>query len=239
MNNSLKVSSFETFGTHEGPGIRFVIFTQGCNYRCIYCHNPETQSINGGTNYSVDELIKKILRYRSYFKDNGGVTISGGEPLLQVKVLIPLFKKLRELNIHTTIDTNGSTLNQEVDNLLKYTDLVLADIKHSLRNNFQSVTGKENDNPFRFTNYLESKKIPFWIRYVLVEGYTDQAEALTELQSKISNYNYMKRIDFLPFHSLGKEKYEKLNMKYKLNGLSEYPETKVNLVNSMFKGLIY
>jgi pyruvate formate lyase activating enzyme len=263
----MNIHSIETFGTHEGPGIRFVIFTQGCNYKCLYCHNPDSQSltrqvksqkskVESHGNYSIDELINMIEKNLPYFGEKGGVTVSGGEPLLQAKEVGELFTKLKEMNINTALDTNGSILNNDVKELLKYADLVLLDIKHidpmqhrviincqlpisnqisstkipipelptpnSQLQNDEFARDDNEDAPvpsITFADYLESQQIPFWIRYVLVPGYTDQPEFLEKTAEALRKYKSLERIEILPYHTMGAEKYEKLGWEYKLNGV--------------------
>jgi pyruvate formate lyase activating enzyme len=220
-HSKLKIHSIETLGTHEGPGIRFVLFLQGCNYRCLYCHNPDTQSINGGKEVQSDELIKKIVRDEPYFGHKGGVTVSGGEPLIQAAALADLFRRLKRLGINTALDTNGSLLNRDTKKLLDYTDLVLLDIKHVDQKWHKKITGQENGGPLSFLEYLSSINKKTWIRYVLVPGYTDQEKYLKEAALKLKKYDNIERIEILPYHTLGVNKYKGLNLDYKL------PEVKI------------
>jgi len=219
----INIHSIETFGTHEGPGLRFVIFVQGCNYRCLYCHNPDSQETGvAGKNYSVGGLVKMIEKNIPYFSQSGGVTISGGEPLLQAKEITGLFKRLRKNNIHTALDTNGSILNKEIKNLLKYTDLVLLDLKQIDPTWHEKITGApfaEYIPALKFADYLEAQNIPFWIRYVLVPGYTDQSECLNQTAQCLSRYKYLERIEILPYHSMGEYKYGELGIEYKLKNV--------------------
>lgn len=213
---NIKISSIETLGTHEGPGVRFVVFVQGCDYNCLYCHNPETKPVNGGIKIGIDELIEKIVRCRPYFGANGGVTISGGEPLLQAKALIKLFAKLKKNGIHTALDTNGSVLNEDAKKLLKLTDLVLLDIKHFDPAFHKIVTGQTNGAPLAFVKYLKENNIKAWLRYVLVPDLTDQTEHLEQMQEHFKNYKNIERIEILPYHTLGIKKYDDLKIKYSL-----------------------
>lgn len=207
-----RIHSLETLGTVDGPGIRFVVFMQGCPLKCKYCHNRDTWEINSGKTYTVDELIKKILRSKSYFEaSGGGVTVSGGEPLLQVEFVTELFKKLKEKNIHTALDTAGSLpINDKIKELLKYTDLVLLDIKHIDEEKSIDLIGTSNKNNLNFAKYLSNNRIPMWIRQVLVPGYTDDKQDLLKLKEFIYNLNSVKKIEILPYHNLGKFKWEKL-----------------------------
>ena len=176
MENLGKIHSFESFGTVDGPGIRYVVFMQGCPLQCKYCHNRDTWNYAGGTEYTTDAIISKIERCKPYINaSNGGVTVSGGEPLLQAKFLIELFKKLKQQDIHTALDTAGSIkINDDIKELLKYTDLVILDIKHIDDEKCKKLTGVSNKNNLDFANYLSENNIPMWIRQVLVPGYTDR-----------------------------------------------------------------
>lgn len=228
-SNSININSIETLGTHEGPGIRFVIFTQGCNYKCLYCHNPETQKQSSDGKISTDDLVEKILNYKTYFGKNGGVTVSGGEPLLQAEELIKLFSELKRLGIHTAIDTNGSILTEKSKELLDLTDLVLLDIKHIDEEWHKKTTGHSNKEPLKFANYLEDNNIKFWIRYVLVPGLTDQTEYLEQLQKHFTKYKSVERIEVLPYHTLGNKKYADLKMEY---ALTETPVPTAELITN-------
>ncbi|MEI6498940.1 MAG: pyruvate formate-lyase-activating protein [bacterium] len=234
---NMNIHSIETFGTHEGPGIRFVIFTRGCNYKCLYCHNPDSQSMVSSQQLSIEKLIEMIDKNIPYFGEKGGVTVSGGEPLLQANEIGELFKKLKlkphlaspskgeglKRTIHAAIDTNGSVLNDDVKEMLKYTDLVLLDIKHIDPIWHEKVTGNrvagEIVPSIIFADYLQSQNIPFWIRYVLVPGYTDQAEYLEQTAESLSRYDNLERIEILPYHTMGEYKYEEMGIEYKLKDI--------------------
>lgn len=213
-----KIHSFESFGTVDGPGIRFVIFMQGCHLKCKYCHNRDTWDINNGNEYTVDDIIKKIMRSKPYFENsNGGVTVSGGEPLLQAKFITELFKKLKSLNIHTAIDTSGNfKINDNIKELLSYTDLVLLDIKHIDKEKCINLTGFSNENTLEFAKFLNENKIPVWIRQVLVPGFTDNENDLHSLKEFINSLSNVKKIELLPYHDMGKFKWEQYNEQYPL-----------------------
>lgn len=213
--------SIETLGTVDGPGIRFIIFLQGCILKCKYCHNRDTWEINSGTQTTIENLIKKILKSKPYIdSSNGGVTVSGGEPLIQAKFLIELFKKLKELNIHTAIDTSGSMpITDDIKELLKYTDLVLLDIKHIDNQKCIELTGAPNTNTINFAKYLNKNNIPMWIRQVLVPGMTDDEEDLLKLKKFISTLNNVEKVEILPYHDLGKNKWASLGLDYPLEGI--------------------
>ena len=214
-----RIHSFESLGAVDGPGVRFVVFMQGCTLRCKYCQNRDTWDLHGGTTYTVDELIKKILRYKNYIMPNGGVTISGGEPLLQAKFLIELFTKLKEYGIHTCIDTSGSfDLTDDIKKLIDLTDLFLLDIKCINDEKAKDLTGVSNKKELAFARYLSDINKPLWIRQVLVPGITDDEQDLLELKEFISSLKTVEKVEILPYHDLGKFKWEKLGCKYELEG---------------------
>lgn len=224
-----KVHSIESFGTVDGPGIRFVLFLQGCHLKCKYCHNRDTWDINGGHYQSLDEILDKILRYRNYIEPNGGVTITGGEPLLQVHFLIALFTKLKEHHIHTCIDTSGMvTLTDDIKKLLSLTDLVLLDIKHIDNEKCKSLVGVENKLELEFARYLSNNKIPVWIRQVLIPSYTDDEADLLELKSFLGTLSNVQKVELLPYHSMGEYKWKKLGLKYDLDGVRDATNDDIN-----------
>ena len=217
-----KVHSFESFGAVDGPGIRFVIFLQGCHLECKYCHNRDTWDINSGKYESLDEIFTKVIRYKNYICPNGGVTVTGGEPLLQVKFLIELFKKLKEENIHTCIDTSGMvTITDDIKELLSYTDLVLLDIKHIDDNKCRDLVGKSNKLELEFAKYLSDNNIKMWIRQVIVPGYTDNEEDLLKLKDFIGSLKTVEKVELLPYHNIGEFKWKKLGLKYPLEGIRQ------------------
>ncbi len=213
-----RIHSFESFGTVDGPGIRYVVFMQGCPLKCKFCHNRDTWEINAGEEYSVKEVVDKILRAKPFIDEsNGGVTISGGEPLLQADFLIELFKKLKENNIHTAIDTAGSlALNNTIKELLKYTDLVLLDIKHIDEKKCIDLTGLSNKNELDLAKYLSSINKPMWIRQVLVPGITDDKFDLIKTREFINDLKTVEKVEVLPYHNLGKQKWIELGLEYPL-----------------------
>lgn len=213
-----RIHSIESFGTVDGPGIRFVIFMQGCALKCKYCHNRDTWDINSGTLVSSDELINKIERYKSYIlPSGGGVTVTGGEPLLQPKFLITLFKELKKLNIPTAIDTSGMVdLTDDIKKLLNLTDLVLLDIKHINDEKCKDLVGHSNKKELEFARYLSDNNIPVWIRQVIVPGITDDEDDLLELKDFINSLKNVKNIELLPYHELGKSKWKNLRLNYEL-----------------------
>lgn len=219
------IHSVESFGTVDGPGIRFVVFLQGCPMRCKYCHNPDTWKVGTGTKMSAEELLGQYLKNR-YFYRNGGVTVTGGEPLLQIDFLLEFFQKAKEQEIHTCIDTSGITYrpgnteyNRKLDELMKYTDLVMLDIKHIDPKEHKELTAQENEHILGFAKYLEAKKIPLWIRHVVVPGITDEKEHLRNLGRFIGSLSNVKALDVLPYHVMGVEKYHELGIPYPLEGI--------------------
>ena len=225
-----KVHSIESFGTVDGPGIRFVLFLQGCNLKCKYCHNRDTWDINGGEYKSIDEIIEKINHYKNYIlPSGGGVTVTGGEPLLQVKFLIELFKKLKQEGIHTCIDTSGMlNITDDVKEVLKYTDLLLLDIKHIDDEKCKNLVGTSNKKELQFAEYLSDNNIKMWIRQVLVPGYTDDEKDLIKLKNFINTLKTVEKIQILPYHSMGKYKWEKLGLKYELEDVREATQVDVD-----------
>ncbi len=212
-----KVHSIESFGTVDGPGIRFVLFLQGCHLQCKYCHNRDTWDMNGGSYQSLDEIYEKILKYKNYICPNGGVTVTGGEPLLQIHFLISLFKKLKDSGIHTCIDTSGMVaITKNVEELLSLTDLVLLDIKHIDNEKCKELVGVGNTLELKFAKYLSDHNIPIWIRQVLVPGLTDDKEDLLKLKDFISTLKTVQKVELLPYHNMGSYKWKKLGNVYSL-----------------------
>lgn len=220
-NAKLRVHSFESFGTVDGPGIRYLIFLQGCHLKCKYCQNRDTWSTCGGKKISINEIVNTVLKYQSYIKPSGGgVTISGGEPLLQAKALISLFKKLKKHNIHIAVDTSGMfQLTDDIKKLIDLTDLFLLDIKHINSAKSRALVGLSNELELDFARYLSDINKPVWIRQVLIPGITDDKDDLLELKSFIESLNNVQKIEFLPYHDLGKFKWEKLGIDYPLHDI--------------------
>lgn len=212
-----KVHSIETCGTVDGPGIRYVLFTQGCPLKCQYCHNPDSWKVGDGKEMSVDTIIKDVIKYKSYMHfSNGGITVSGGEPLLQPDFVRELFKKCKANDIHTCLDTSGYIKLDKADPVLDYTDLVLLDIKSYNPLVFKDVTGVAIDATLAFAKHLAKRNIPVWIRYVLVPGLTDDPEDIEALAKFLTTLTNIERIDILPFHKMGEYKWEQLGYDYKL-----------------------
>ena len=212
----LRIHSLETFGTHDGPGVRMVVFVQGCQFRCLYCQNPDSIDVNGGILVEIAEMVKRAVRQKTFFKNGGGVTVSGGEPLLQRTKLKTFFKLLHQQGIHTCLDTNGRLNTTEVHELLEFTDLLLLDVKHINDEWHHKLTGQSNKPTLELAAYREASGKEMWLRYVLVPGYTDQDEYLLQWAKHFSNYKTITRVEIIPFHQLGKHKWEMLNMPYPL-----------------------
>lgn len=216
-----RVHSFESFGTVDGPGIRFVMFLQGCSLKCKYCHNRDTWDHCGGTEYSLEEILTKIEKYKNYFKPSGGgVTISGGEPLLQVKFLLELLPVLKQDDIHVTIDTSGSfDLTSDIKKVIDLADLFLLDIKCINDEICKDLTGVSNKQELAFAEYLNSVGKPMWIRQVLVPGITDREEDLLKLKEFVDSLSNVEKVEILPYHDMGRFKWEQLGLKYELDGV--------------------
>ncbi len=215
-----RIHSFESCGTVDGPGIRFVIFMQGCPFKCMFCHNPDTWDFNGGTLYSVDEVVLKVKKYLPYIKaSGGGVTVTGGEPLMQMDFIIELFKELKKLDVHTAIDTNGyvGSKAQKLHELMGLTDLVLLSIKHINPEAHIKLTGCSNHNTLEFANYLSEIGKPLWIRYVVIPGFTDDFLSLFKLREFINALKNIENVEILPFHKHGETKWKKLKLPYNLD----------------------
>ena len=211
-----RIHSIESMGLVDGPGIRNVIFFQGCSLRCIYCHNPDTWSDNGGEEYTARELVDKISKFKSYFKaSGGGVTFSGGDPLRQPKFLIEVLKLCKEEGIHTCLDTSGVGLG-DYDEILKYTDLILYDVKHLTEEGYKEITGFPIEETNKFLKALKNSKTKVWIRQVVIPGRTDSEGYMKRLKAFVETIDNVERVELLPYHLLGVNKYETLGFKYRL-----------------------
>ena len=225
-----KIHSIESFGSADGPGVRYIIFLKGCKMRCKYCHNPDTWGADGVTEETAEEVLKKAMRYKNYWKNNGGITVSGGEALLQIDFLIELFKLAKENNVHTTLDTSGNPFTREepffgkFNELMKYTDLYMLDIKHIDNEEHKKLTGQPNENILDMAKYLSENGKAMWIRHVLVPGYTDSEEQLTRLKEFIDSLDTVDRVEILPYHTLGVFKWKELGIPYELEDVN--PPTK-------------
>lgn len=226
------INSVETLGTLDGPGIRFVVFLQGCKLRCLYCHNPETWDLKGeSVEISPQELVEKVEKYKNYYGKDGGVTFSGGEPLLQPKFLLDCLKLCKEKNIHTCLDTAGFGFG-EYQEILKYTDLVILDVKAVEEQEYTKITGQKINKFFEFLNIVQELNKPLWIRQVIVPGINDNKEHILKLKDFASTLKNVERIELLPYKTIGVHKYKTLNLKYRLDGVEELSQTKLQELNS-------
>ena len=228
------IHSTESFGSVDGPGVRFIIFVSGCPMRCQFCHNPDTWKMQDGELKTTDELLKTALRYKSYWKDKGGITVSGGEPLMQMDFLIDLFKKAHERGINTNLDTSAQPFTREepffskFNELLKYTDLVMLDIKHIDDEEHKKLTGHTNVNILDCARYLSEQGIPMWIRHVLVPGITDKDEYLKKTREFIDTLDTVMKVEVLPYHTLGEYKWKELGIPYKLEGVEPPTQDRID-----------
>ncbi len=217
-----RIHSTESFGSVDGPGIRFVVFMQGCGLRCAYCHNADTWALGGGTEADAEEVLKKALRYRSYWKKNGGITVSGGEPLLQIDFVTELFRLAKAEGVNTALDTAGGPFNRSqpffgrFKALMEVTDLVILDIKHTDPEKHKALTGKTNENILDMARCLSDMGKPVWVRRVLVPGLTDDKAELGRLKSFIASLGNVEKTEVLPYHSMGAYKWERLGAEYRL-----------------------
>jgi pyruvate formate lyase activating enzyme len=219
LNVKGRVHSIESMGLVDGPGVRTVVFLQGCKLRCAYCHNPDTWALDGGNEMTPEELMKKIMRYKPYFeRSGGGVTFSGGDPLLQPEFLLEMLKLCKENGIHTTLDTSGYGFGQ-YDEILKYTDLVLLDIKHVDDFGYKNLTGRSKHGLEQFLKALDKSEVKLWIRHVVVPGITDSKEHFERLKEVIKYIRNIEKLELLPYHTLGVQKYEKMGIPYRLEGV--------------------
>jgi len=230
------VHSTESFGTVDGPGVRFVVFLQGCPMRCQYCHNPDTWQMNTGSLRSAQSLLKEYERNAAFYS-KGGITVTGGEALMQIDFLLELFTLAKEKNIHTCLDTSGvtyrpgaSSYNGKLDALMEVTDLVMLDIKHIDPEGHKALTGHGNENILAFAGYLDKKKIPVWIRHVVVPGITDDPKLLLRLGRFLGTLSNIQALDVLPYHIMGVTKYQELGIPYPLEGVE--PATRTQAMNA-------
>lgn len=222
MANYGRIHSLESFGTVDGPGIRFVVFMQGCPLRCQYCHNPDTWDVFKGKEYTPGELMEEIIKYKSYMDfSKGGVTFTGGEPMLQAEFLLEVSKLCKSKGISVAVDTSGFIFNEKVKELLEYTDLVLLDIKNFDPLVYKTVTGVSLSPTLNFLDYLREKNIPAWVRYVVVPGLTDNLDSVRKLSEHLDGYPNVKKIELLAFHKMGEYKWKELGLDYKLTDTKE------------------
>lgn len=235
------VHSLESFGSVDGPGVRVVIFLSGCKMRCQYCHNADTWDMYKGKLYTADELLDRAQRYESYWGREGGITVSGGEPLLQIDFLTELFEKAKERGIHTVLDTSGGPFSRhepffgEFNRLMKVTDLLLLDIKHIDQAAHKNLTGMGNSHILDMASYLSEIGKPVWIRHVLVPGLTDSKDALERLSAFVAGLNNVEKAEILPYHTFGAYKWEELGMEYPLKGVEPPTDASVREANEILQ----
>jgi pyruvate formate lyase activating enzyme len=239
------IHSTESFGTVDGPGVRFVVFFQGCPMRCLYCHNPDTWAFDGGKEMTAEEILTEYDSYKEFLK-SGGITCTGGEPMAQPEFLAELFAKAKEKGIHTCLDTSGIMFNPEntskTDEILKNTDLVMLDIKHIDDEEHKKLTGQSNKNILAFAEYICEKNVQLWVRHVVVPGITYNEDELFRLGEYLSGLKMLKALDVLPYHDMGKVKYENLGIEYPLKDVqplekSEAIKAKEIIMNGIRAGL--
>mgnify|MGYP004694613427 FL=1 len=225
-----RIHSVESFGSADGPGVRYIVFLNGCNMRCQYCHNPDTWAKDGGELMTPEEVLKKALRYKTYWKEKGGITVSGGEALLQIDFVTELFRLAQEKGVNTCLDTSGNPFSMEepfkskFDELMKYTDLFMLDIKHMDDAAHRKLTGQTNQNILKMAAYLSDHGKTMWIRHVLVPGITTEEDELHRLRSFLDTLKTVERVEVLPYHTLGIFKWKELGIPYQLEGVD--PPTK-------------
>ncbi len=231
----IKVHSYESMGTFDGPGLRLVIFLQGCNFRCKYCANPDTIDLKGQCEEtSIEEIMRMAMNEKAFFGKKGGVTFSGGEPTVQAAALIPLVKRLKEQGISVCIDTNGSIWNKDVEELFSLVDLVLLDVKQFNAERHRELTGHSNEQTLRTARWLEENNKPFWLRYVLVPGYSAIEADIRALGEALGGYKMVGRVEILPYHTLGVHKYEAMGWKYELEGVKENTPEQLDEAKALF-----
>ncbi|HIY67951.1 MAG TPA: pyruvate formate lyase-activating protein [Candidatus Alistipes intestinigallinarum] len=217
----IRVHSYESMGTFDGPGLRLVVFLQGCNFRCLYCANPDTIEACGGTLTPAEEILRMAVDQKPFYGRRGGVTFSGGEPTFQAAALVPLVRALKEAGIHVCLDSNGGVWNPAVEELLGLVDLVLLDVKQANPERHKGLTGRENTQTLRTAAWLEAHGKPFWLRYVLVPGHSDAEADIRLLGERLGGYRSIERVELLPYHTLGVHKYEAMGLEYQLRDVRE------------------
>lgn len=238
------IHSIETFGSVDGPGLRYIVFLKGCRMRCAFCHNADTWEMQTDDVRTPDEILDHAERYRTYWGEDGGITVSGGEPLLQIDFLIELFQKAKQRNISTCIDTAGEPFAskgewfQKFQTLMQYTDILLVDIKHINQEKHIRLTGKDNTNILEMFQYLSSIHKPIWIRQVLVPGWTDDMDDLKQTRKFIETLTNVQKIEILPYHNMGAYKWEKLGMKYPLEGIKSPSQQSIETADKVLHGIL-
>lgn len=231
----IKVHSYESMGTYDGPGLRLVVFLQGCPFRCLYCANPDTISFDSGKPTETEDIVRMAVNQKPFFGKKGGVTFSGGEPTSQAKELLPLVRRLHEEGINVCIDTNGGVWNPAVEELLKEVDLVLLDVKQINPARHESLTGRSNTQTLKTAQWLEDTGKPLWLRYVLVPGISDFEEDIRTLGEHFKDYRMIQRVEILPYHTLGIHKYDTLGQEYALKDTKTNTPEQLQKAESLFK----
>lgn len=231
-----RIHSLESLGTVDGPGVRFVVFMQGCPLRCQFCHNPDTWNTTMGIEYTPETLVEEIIKYKSYMQfSGGGVTFSGGEPLLQAEFILEACKLCKEQGISVAIDTSGFIWNENVKEVLNYTDIVLLDIKNYDPNIYKDITGVSLTPTLQLLDYLKEKSINTWVRYVLVPGLSDNLDSIQQLSEHLSHFPNVSKIEVLGFHKMGEYKWKELGLEYKLADTKEPSKELLEQVKTIFE----
>ncbi len=232
----IRVHSYESLGTYDGPGIRLVVFLQGCNFRCLYCANPDTIDSRGESKETrPEDILKMAVNEKPFFGKKGGITFSGGEPTFQAKALIPLFEMLKDADIHICVDTNGGIWNNDVEKLFSLTDLVLLDVKEFNDTRHKALTSRSNVQTLKTAAWLEENGKPFWLRYVLVPGYSAFDSDIKSLGNHFKHYSMIERVEILPYHTLGVHKYEAMQMDYKLKDVRLNTQEELDATRALFE----
>ncbi len=229
------INSFQSLGAVDGPGVRFVAFLKGCPLNCLCCHNPETKPFSGGEEFTAEEVISKALRFKSYFGKEGGITLSGGEPISQPKFATEIFKGCKKTGIHTCLDTSGCVLNEDVKELLMYCDLVMLDIKYTNDKDYIKNAGCSLSKPLEFLEYLNSQKIPTWIRQVIIPTLNDTEENILKLKDLQKKHSCIEKIELLPFRKICESKYKEMNLEFPLKDIPEPTKSKMEQLNNLLK----
>lgn len=235
MTDKINVHSYESMGTFDGPGLRLVVFLQGCPFRCLYCANPDTIEMKGGKEMSATEILEMAVSQKPFFGKKGGVTFSGGEPTEQAQALLPLVRQLKDAGIHVCLDSNGGVWNEHVETLLREIDLVLLDIKQFNDDRHRELTGRSNAQTLKTAEWLEKNGRPFWLRYVLVPGISDFEDDIRQLGEALGGFQQIQRVEILPYHRLGVHKYEAMGWEYKLAEVKENTPEQLERAEKFFK----
>ena len=230
-----RVHSFQSLGALDGPGIRFVVFLQGCNLRCGCCHNPDTFNITGGSEYTAEQIVERVLRYTEYFGDNGGITVSGGEPLLQADFVKDVFSLCKSKGINTCLDTSGSILNDKVKTMLKASDRVLLDIKYTTDDDYRKYVGCSIEKPLEFLEYLDKRGIPTTVRQVIIPTQDDTEDQVSELKNIVSAHQNVDKTELLPFRKICQVKYDKMEMKFPFADIPEPTKEAMSRLEDILK----